>query len=127
MTDQRGNVGPVMVVLVMFAVAAAAAVADAGLYLAAGVQAATAADAAALAAAPLTFREYGSTSGPVFEAARLAASNGTSLVSCSCPVDPSWRSRTVTVVVEKSIRTGLFGERAIRAVGRAEFDPMRAR
>ncbi len=98
-------------------------VADVGGYIAGGIQAATAADAAALAAAPVTFLSYGTTNTPRREAARFAEVNGASLVSCRCAVDRSWRSRTVEVVVERSLNLILFGPRMVRAVGRAEFVP----
>ncbi len=98
-------------------------VADIGGYVAAGIQAATAADAAALAAAPVTFRSYGTTNTPRREAARFAEANGAFLISCRCAVDRSWRSRTVEVVVGRQLKLVLFGPRLVRAVGRAEFTP----
>ncbi len=98
-------------------------VADVAGYITAGVQAATAADAAALAAAPLTFRSFGSPRTPRQEAARFAAANGAVVVSCRCPVDTSWGRRVVEVVVERRVDLVLFGRRPIRALGRAEFVP----
>lgn len=99
-------------------------VADAGIAFSARLQAAAAADAAALAAAPVTFRPFGATGSPAAEARRLAGANGAVLTKCSCPVDRSWRSRVVEVVVER--RVGLFGLGTItvRASSRAEFAPM---
>jgi hypothetical protein len=109
--------------VVAFGLLAAIAVADLGGYLAAGVQASTAADGAALAAAPETFHSFGALSSPAGEAARFAGLNGAELLSCSCAVDPSWQARTVEVVVQRTVRLVLFGDRAIRAIGRAEFVP----
>jgi hypothetical protein len=93
-------------------------------YVSAGVGAATAADAAALAAAPLTFAGFGAASSPEVEAERYARLNGASLVSCRCPFDPSWSTRTVEVVVTAPVELALFGRRELRAVGRAEFTPI---
>ena len=99
-------------------------IADAGMIIAGRYQAATAADAAALAAAPVTFRPFGASGNAVDEAARYAALNGASIVACRCKSDPSWRARTVEVVVERTV--GLFGGGAVtvRARSTAEFDPL---
>ena len=111
--------------LLALAVLAAFVVADVGGYLSAGLQAATGADAAALAAAPLTFQDFGPGSSPSAAAAEFAARNGNSLVTCRCPRDHSWTPRIVEVVVEREVRLLLFGSRRVRAVGRAEFVPTR--
>jgi hypothetical protein len=85
----------------------------------------TAADAAALAAAPVTFRPFGATGSPAQEAARFAAANDTVLVACACSPDPSWETRTVVVTVRRIFPVVLFGERAVEATSRAEFTPTR--
>jgi Cys-tRNA(Pro)/Cys-tRNA(Cys) deacylase len=100
----------------------AAALAAAGIVLSARERAAAAADAAALAAAPVTFRPFGSTSGPTGEAGRLSAEHGAELLRCRCPVDRSWRSRVVEVEVAVTVEA--FGAHTVRAVSRAEFDPV---
>jgi secretion/DNA translocation related TadE-like protein len=87
------------------------------------VEAATAADAAALAAAPLTFYPFGSGAGPRAEAARFAALNGARLVDCDCAVDPSWEPRTVQVVVESRVHLPALPDIRVRASSRAEFVP----
>lgn len=87
--------------------------------------AASAADAAALASAPVTFLPFGASGTPRQEASRFAKANGASLVSCSCPVDPSWNSRTVTVTVARAISLPVLGRLTITATSRAEFDPMK--
>jgi hypothetical protein len=97
-------------------------VAATGQFLAARLQASAAADAAALAAAPATFRP-GAAGSPVDEASRFAAANGARLVSCRCPIDERWRRRRVVVVVERSVRLPLLGERRVRARSSAEFVP----
>ena len=83
----------------------------------------TAADAAALAAAPVTFLPFGAAGSPTQEAARFAARNGARLISCSCPMDDSWEPRTVVVVVERSVSIAPFGTVEVRATSRAEFVP----
>jgi hypothetical protein len=98
-------------------------VADAGLALGGRLQAAAAADAAALAAAPVTFRPFGATGSPTAEARRVAAANGSVLVSCRCPIDRDWLPRTVEVVVERRVALLGVGSIITRAVSRAEFDP----
>lgn len=90
---------------------------------AARLQAQTAAEAAALAAAPITFGSFGQVADPAAEAARFAGANEALLVSCRCPIDPVWRSRIVTVQVEVKVRAGLFGITTVAAEASAEFDP----
>lgn len=98
-------------------------VVDLGRYMAASSQAATAADAAALAAAPVTFRPFGARGSPVAEAARLAAANGSRLVWCACSVDTGFARREVEVVVTARVDLVLLGSRWVRASSRAEFIP----
>jgi secretion/DNA translocation related TadE-like protein len=86
--------------------------------------AATAADAAALAAAPVTFRPFGASGTPRQEAARFAEANGATLISCTCPTDRSWLPRTVTVTVSRSIDLPVLGSVSVRATSRADFDPL---
>jgi hypothetical protein len=87
------------------------------------VHAAGAADAAALAAAPVTFRPFGARGSPRQEAARFALANGTRLVRCTCRVDRSWEIRTVTVVVERQIDVLGLGRFKVGATSRATFEP----
>lgn len=94
-----------------------------GSVMRARVEASTAADAAALAAAPVTFLPFGARGTPTEEAARFASLNGARLVSCVCPIDESWEPRTVEVRAERIIEIWLLGEFAVEAVGRAEFVP----
>ncbi len=98
--------------------------ADVGGFLAARLQASAAADAAALAAAPVTFRPFGSAGSPIDEAARFAVANGARLVTCRCPVDPSWSPREVEVVVAVSVDLMVFGATEAQARSRAEFIPI---
>jgi len=99
------------------------AVADVGIYFAARFRAAGAADAAALAAAPVTFAPFGAVGSPADEAKRVAAANGASLTSCRCPVDRSWNPRTVAVTVAVRPRIPGMGAVTVTAASRAEFVP----
>ena len=102
----------------------AAALGAVGAYLNARVQVSAAADAAALAAAPITFLPFGAEGTPTEEAARFARLNDTNLDSCVCPVDRSWEARTVRVQVSKVIPLWPVGHIRVTAVSRAEFVPV---
>lgn len=83
-----------------------------------------AAEAGALAAAPVTFRPFGATGSPSEEADRLVRANGARLVRCSCPYDPGYGPRTA--VVTARLRTAVLGFREItmEATAAAEFSPV---
>ena len=89
----------------------------------ANLDATTAADSAALAAAPVTFLPFGAEGSPADEAARFARLNGARLVWCRCPPDQSFESRTVEVRVTKSVDLPVLGLIQVEATGRAEFVP----
>lgn len=112
-----------LLAVVGFAVVLSMLIADIGGFLAARLQAAAAADAAALASAPVTFSGFGDPTTPVSVAAQIAAANGGRLVECRCPVDRSWRSRRVDVVVALEVSLILFGIQEVQASSAAEFDP----
>lgn len=105
--------GTVFVILVLGIV-----VGGAGQVVAARFQASTAADAAALAAAPATFL-----GDPYREAARLAKANGARLLWCRCPLNRTWVPRTVETLVEIDVDVLGLGARTIRARGSAEYLP----
>lgn len=109
-----------LIVLVMMIALGVAAV---GAGLTGYFQAAGAADAAALAAAPVTFRSFGASGSPSQEAARFASANGTRLLRCTCPVNRSWDARTVATMVARAITVPGFGHFEVRAESRATFDP----
>ena len=119
MTD-RGTASVVIVAWVAILVVVAGGFAGVGRLVAAQVQATAAADAAALAAAPLTFLE----GDPVAEAAKFASGNGTRLEACQCPSNLGWVSRVVTVEVANDVVVPLLGQLTVRARAAAEFDPM---
>lgn len=96
---------------------------DLSIYLGARARAQVAADAASLAAAPVTFRPFGAGGSAAAEARRFAAHNGGALIECRCSQDPSWRSRTVTVLVSVPADLVLLGSTAATAWSSADFDP----
>lgn len=119
MTD-RGSASVLMIALAALMVVVAAGLAGVGRLVAAHVQVTAAADAAALAAAPVTFLG----GDPAREAARYASANGSRLVRCGCRSDPAFAARVVTVEVVKDVDLGLLGRHRVRGRAAAEFDPM---
>ena len=93
MRSDGGSAAVVALAVALVVALLGAAVGGVAGYLGARARAALAADAAALAAAPVTFRSYGARQSPAAEAARFAAANGARLLRCACPVNRSWRSR----------------------------------
>ena len=122
---ERGSVSLVMLALAAVVLILGLLVGDLAIYLGARARAQVAADAAALAAAPVTFRPFGAPGSAVDEARRFAAGNGAALVECRCAQDPSWRSRAVTVLASVPADLLLFGETHARAWSSADFDPTR--
>ena len=122
---ERGAVAPLLLGVCALVLLVGLALAEVGALLTARLQAETAADAAALAAAPVTFRPFGARAGPVDEARRFAEANGARLVSCLCPVDRSWAAREVTVVVAREVALLGYGAVIVRATSRARFEPAR--
>ncbi len=123
MSRERGSASLLLLAVACLVLVMTVGVADAGLALAGRLRAAAAADAAALAAAPVTFRPFGATGSPANEARRLAAANGSVLVSCRCPIDRGWMPRIVEVVVKQRVALLGIGAITVQATSRAEFDP----
>lgn len=88
------------------------------------VHAGTAADAAALAAAPATYPPTGGLLTPDEEARRYAALNGAVVKRCVCQVDRTLRPRRVTVIVEIKVKLPIFGVMGVKAGATSEFDPV---
>lgn len=109
----------IIVVMLMFMVG----IVVVGAVLTSYAVAATAADAAALAAAPVTFRPFGATGTAQAEAAKVARANGARLVRCVCVEDRSWGPRTISVTVVRNSNVPLLGSLAVTATSRAVFDP----
>ena len=124
MTD-RGAAGVLLLGVALVVLLLGAGLGAVGQYVAARFQAQGAADAAALAAAPVTFRPYGGSGDPAAEAAGFAAVNGARMVACRCPVDRSFEPRAVTVRVEMVVPVLVIGRVTVEAESRAEFSPPR--
>ncbi len=122
--NDRGSVSVVILGLVGFLVVLGVMLGAAGQYLSFHGRAQAAADAAALAAAPVTFHPFGSAGDPTAEAARFAAANGARLIQCVCAIDRSWGARTVQVEVAREISLIGLGRIEIRARAAAEFVPI---
>ena len=86
-------------------------------------RATAAADAAALAAAPLTFPPVSGGKSPVEEAVSLAAENGARLVSCLCSQVATMDARRVEVTVAVPVDVVMMGRRWVHASSAAEFVP----
>lgn len=124
MRGERGSAAVLLLAVAGLVLLLGLGVADAGIAFSARLQAAAAADAAALAAAPVTFRPFGAAGSPAMEARRLASANGAQLIKCSCPIDRTWRPRVVEVAVERRVELLGLGTITIRAASRAEFAPV---
>jgi len=123
MSGDDGSAAVLLLAVAAVVLVLAAAIGATGSFLRARIEASAAADAAALAAAPVTFLPFGAAGTPAEEAARFAGMNGADLLSCACPTDPSWRTRVVTVVVARRARLWPFGTVTVTARSRAEFVP----
>ena len=110
--------------LLAVAVVVAGLVADVAYVAAARANLTTAADAAALAAAPLTFARFGDESRPDRAAVAIAAEMGVRLEACHCDIDRSWAPRTVVVVVAADVNLLILRDRNLRATAAAEFRPV---
>jgi len=121
--DDRGSVAVLLAAIAAIAFITALLLADVALVLRARAVGSAAADAAALAAAPVTFRQFGAAGSPRREAAAFARANGATLVRCGCAIDRSFRPRDVVVEVAVEVETLLLGARSVVTAGRAHFDP----
>ena len=121
--NDRGAAGIVLVGVAALVLLFGAALGSVGAFLNARVQVSAAADAAALAAAPVTFLPFEAAGTPAEEAARFARLNGADLDRCGCPVDRSWEPRTVEVEVSRMVDLWPIGRIRVSAVSRAEFVP----
>ena len=125
MSGERGSAAVLLLAVAGLVAILAVGVANVGIAFAGRLQAAAAADAAALAAAPVTFRPFGAAGSPAEEARRFAGANGARLVACRCPIDRSWQPRVVEIVVERRVELLSMGSITVRASSRAEFSPAR--
>lgn len=123
MRSDSGAAGVIVAGLVAVAVVLTLLLIDVARAYEARAGLATAADAAALAAAPLTFQQFGGSRGPREEARAIAAANGAVLLVCQCPIDRSWDRRQVLVTVGRPIDFAFLGRRRLTATAAAEFWP----
>lgn len=122
MTGERGAMTILMIGLCALVATIGVATAALGVLFDAREKAATAAEAAALAAAVATYPPTGAEA-PDELAAEYATRNGARLVSCWCPIDATLRSRVVAVTVALRAKVPLFGEVLVGKTARAEFEP----
>jgi secretion/DNA translocation related TadE-like protein len=121
--SERGA-GSVLTVAVMaLVVFVGLAVLGAAQVITARARATTAADAAALAAAPTTFPPLAVGGSPMAEALRVAEANGARLVSCRCSQVATFEPRQVEVTVVFPVDLPVLGRRWVEASSAAEFVP----
>lgn len=118
--SERGSATVPVVAITAILILVGAGLGGVGRLVAAHAQATAAADAAALAAAPLTFLDGNAAA----EAARYAELNGARLVGCRCGRDGSFAPRVVTVEVSKQVDLPVFGSVVVRGRAAAEFAPL---
>lgn len=124
MSAESGAVGILVAGMAAMAMVLSLFVVDVARTVAIRAQATAAADAAALAAAPATFADFGTSGDPIRAAAEMAAANGAELVDCRCGIDRSWQTRRVTVTVAATVDLLLLGDRVLIATAAAEFRPV---
>jgi Flp pilus assembly protein TadG len=121
---QQGAATVVVVALLVVGMVLALFLTDVARVAAARARLTSAADAAALAAAPATFADFGAGADPYRSAAETAQANDAHLMECNCPVDRSWATRMVRVVVALDVDLTLLGSRHLEASAAAEFSPV---
>ncbi len=124
MRREVGAVGLVAAALAATAMVVCLLVVDVARVAAARAQLTTAADAGALAAAPVTFSAFGTNGDPVAAAAEMALGNGAQLSACECDINRSWVPRRVVVTVTTLVHLALLPDRALTATAAAEFRPV---
>ena len=124
MRSERGSVSVLVVGVSVLACALVVGLAGMGQILLARERAVAAAEAGALAAAPVTFRPFGATGSATEEAAKLVRANGAELMACSCDHDPGYDPRTVTVTARLTVAVLGFRTVTLEATAAAEFRPV---
>lgn len=122
--SERGSVTVMWIAVIGLFAILCVGLADLGITYAARARAATAADAAALAAATATYPPLGRFA-PSREAARAAGLNAATLQRCICRIDASLAERVVTVTVSVRVELPLFGIVDVSNTSSAEFSPVR--
>jgi secretion/DNA translocation related TadE-like protein len=119
---ERGSATVLALALVLVIIGVGLAVVAATQLVTARTRAVLAADAAALAAAPMTFPPIADQT-PEQAAGEFAGANGARLLRCVCPIIDSFDPRAVEVEVRLPTRVVVVGQVELGAVGRAEFIP----
>ena len=124
MRSERGSATIAAVGVLVLGFTLVAGMAGIGQIVLARAKVVTAAEAGALAAAPVTFRPFGATGSPTAEADRMVRANGAVLVRCSCPYDPGYDPRTAIVTARLRVAVLGFREITLEATAAAEFAPV---
>ena len=124
MSSDQGSVTLFAIGAVVLALTLMVAVTAVGQVLIARNRVIAAAEAGALAAAPVTFRPFGARGSAVDEAARIVNANGATLVRCDCSPDPGYSRRTVTVTAMVNVNVLGLRETRMEATAVAEFRPV---
>lgn len=124
MSRDRGSVTVLAVGALVLALILVVGVTAIGQVLIARNRVIAAAEAGALAAAPVTFRPFGATGSASEEASRLVHSNGATLVRCDCRPDRGYAPRTVVVTAMVTIDVLGLREWSLEATAAAEFRPV---
>lgn len=124
MSNDRGSVTVLAVGALVLALVLVAGATAIGQVLIARNRVIAAAEAGALAAAPVTFRPFGATGSASEEASRLVHSNGATLVRCDCRPDNRYTPRTVVVTAMVNIDVPGPRKWTIEATAAAEFRPV---
>ena len=122
--SDRGSVTVFAIGAVVLALVLMAGVTAVGQVLIARNRVTAAAEAGALAAAPVTFRPFGATGSAIDEAARLVRSNGATLIRCDCRPDRGYGPRTVAVTAVVDVDVLGLRQMNIEATAVAEFRPV---
>lgn len=124
MRSERGSVTVFAVGVLVLAFLLVVGLAGIGQVLVARNKVVTAAEAGALAAAPVTFRPFGASGSATAEAAELVRANGAELVACSCDHNPGYDPRTATVTARLLVTVLGFRKITLEATAAAEFRPV---
>lgn len=122
--SERGSVSTLLVAVMFLGCVLLVAITGVGQFLVARERVVTAAEAGALAAAPVTFRPFGASGSAADEADRLVRANGAMLLRCDCPPDPTYYPRTATVTARSTVAILGFREVELEYTAAAEFRPV---
>ncbi len=122
--SERGSVSVLMTAVLMLGFMLVVAVAGVGQVLVARERVIVAAEAGALAAAPVTFRPFGASGSASDEADRLVRANNAVLVRCDCRHDSRYIPRTVMVTARSTVAVLGIREIDMEHTAAAEFRPV---